>query len=188
MIVEIENSSSKLDSEIVLTVKALCKAPLSQIPGHTENPKVWHGKFTPFIWENLATLSKPWETIQVNQVSFLQTIYDWFYDTGHKVTHNGIVQVKVSIEKTYWVSENTNAFKNMQYCSQYRYGIGKVAIQILKKAFSNAGTETAKQCAEFVQALAKNQSFLFHNTKVCNDGIVVCGFFLRTINLLTYSN
>lgn len=69
---------------------------LNDIPGHIENWRVWQEQYIPTIWHELGCYSKPWKTVLLADVPYIQEQYDQFYNTGHTIESKGPVYLKVS--------------------------------------------------------------------------------------------
>lgn len=69
---------------------------LSDIPGHSKNPKIWREHYIVDYYIDLSCSDAPWESTEFNATSYLQHQYDIHYGGGHTVEVNGAVQRLVS--------------------------------------------------------------------------------------------
>ncbi len=69
---------------------------LAAIPGHNDNRRVWRDSVQPAIRHDLGCSVKPWESLEVNSMAYLQRHYENNYDTGHVVEVGGPFHKNVS--------------------------------------------------------------------------------------------
>ncbi len=70
---------------------------LSDISGHVQNPDVWQERYMIQILDDFGSSVTPWESGTINDLAYLQEVFDTYYTTGHIVEPNGAIHRLVSL-------------------------------------------------------------------------------------------